>query len=275
MLLLGAIAGDVLGSTYEFHNYEGLAKNLKFFPKGSFATDDSILTCAVADALLAARQPDGAIDEAAFSEALPGRLRRFAAAHPEGGYGGRFLRWLKTPDAPAYGSLGNGSAMRVSACAWAVKDEAAALRLAELSALPTHNHRLGVLGARATVWAIRRFQEGAAGRERVRREWKAQFGALGDLPDVDRLASPIDFDETCPGTVPLAVSIALATDDWEDAVRLAVSLGGDCDTTAAIAGSIARGGSPVPLPIEEAAMKLLTPDLRRVVTAFESAFGRA
>ncbi len=273
MRLLGAIAGDMLGSTYEFNNFTGKAKNLKFFPKGSFATDDSILTCAVADALLAARTSAGDIDEAAFSDLLPERLRRFALAHPEGGYGGRFLAWLQRPGAPAYRSLGNGSAMRVSPCLWAARDEAQALRLAKRSALPTHDHPLGILGAQATVWAARRFMEGAAGREQLKKEWRAKFGRLGALPDVERLAAPIDFDETCPGTVPLAISIALAADEWEDAVRLAVALGGDCDTTAAIAGSIAAGGSPVPEAIERAALALLTRDLRRVVEAFEAAFG--
>ena len=115
--LIATVAGDVLGSTYEFANYCGRPKDLTFFPKDSFATDDTILTCAVAEALLVARRPDGSINEREFSAVLPDTLRCFARRHPEGGYGGRFAEWIKATGAPAYRSLGNGSAMRVSPCA--------------------------------------------------------------------------------------------------------------------------------------------------------------
>ena len=111
MTLIATAAGDILGSTYEFANYRGRPDDLTFFPRGSFATDDTILTCAVAEALLVARRPDGSINEREFSAVLPDTLRRFARRHPEGDYGGRFAEWIKTTGAPAYRSLGNGSAL--------------------------------------------------------------------------------------------------------------------------------------------------------------------
>ena len=131
--LLAAIAGDLLGSSYEFDNYRGCPDDLPFFPDDAFATDDTVLTCAVANALLTARLTDGTIDERKFSLALPDSLRRFALRHPEAGYGDRFWNWVKRPGAPAYGSLGNGSAMRVLPCALVTDNLEAASRLARLS----------------------------------------------------------------------------------------------------------------------------------------------
>lgn len=272
MILLSAIAGDLLGSTYEFRNFRGSSDTLHFFPAGSFATDDSVLTCAVAHTLIKARRQDGTIDKARFSERLPDALRRFASCHPEAGYGGRFAAWLKIPHAPAYGSLGNGSAMRVCACAWTGQSTDTALELARLCALPTHNHPLGVLGAVATVAAIERLKNGKSGREMLINEWDEKFGALGTLPDVESLHAPIAFDATCPGTVPFAVALALNSCSWEDAVRRAVAMGGDCDTTAAIAGAVAGGAYPVPESIACKALSLLSSDLRRVVLDFEATF---
>lgn len=270
--LLAAVGGDLLGSTYEFNNYRGRADDLPFFPAASFATDDTILTCAVAEALLAARRPNGTINEREFSAVLSDTLRRFARRHPEGGYGGRFAEWLLTPGAPAYHSLGNGSAMRVSPCALVTDNLETACRLARLSALPTHNHPLGILGAVAVVHAIFRFREGAEGRSRLKNEWLDRFGALGALPDISKLRRPIRFDETCPGTVPFCVALALNTQSWEDTVRQAVAMGGDCDTTAAIAGAVAGGAYPVPQAVREETLRRLPADLREVITHFEAVF---
>ena len=269
---IATVAGDVLGSTYEFANYCGRPKDLTFFPKDSFATDDTILTCAVAEALLVARRPDGSINEREFSAVLPDTLRCFARRHPEGGYGGRFAEWIKATGAPAYRSLGNGSAMRVSPCALVTDNIDTACRLARLSALPTHNHPLGILGAVATVHAIFRFREGREGRERLKNEWPTRFGALGALPNISRLRRPIRFDETCPGTVPFCIALALNTQSWEDTVKRAVTMGGDCDTTAAIAGAVAGGAYPVPETIRRETLCRLPCDLRKVITHFETTF---
>ena len=270
--LLAAVAGDLLGSSYEFNNYRGRPDDLPFFPDDAFATDDTVLTCAVANALLTARLPDGTIDERKFSLALPDSLRRFALRHPEAGYGDRFWNWVKRPGAPAYGSLGNGSAMRVLPCALATDNLEVASRLARLSALPTHNHPLGILGAVATVHAVFRFREGADGRERLKAEWHDRFGALGDLPDITTLSRPLPFDATCPGTVPFCAALALTSGSWEDTVRRAVAFGGDCDTTAGIAGAIAGGAYPISEAIRQSALQRLPDDLREVITHFEAMF---
>lgn len=275
MPLISAIAGDILGSPFEWNAFRGKASDLVFFPNGAAPTDDSILTCAVARALLDARRTDGSVDVSRFGDVVGERIREFACRHPnpKGGYGGRFLRWMLTEGAPAYGSLGNGSAMRVSACAWAARSDEEALELARLSALPTHDHPLGILGAEATALAIRRFRQGEAGRKQLRAEWPERFSALGRLPEISSIRTPIPFDATCPGTVPFAVALALDGSNWEETVRQAVVFGGDCDTTAAIAGSIAAGGRSVPAGIRERALILLPPDLRQVVDDFSAAFG--
>lgn len=270
--LLAAVAGDLLGSSYEFANYRGRPDDLPFFPSASFATDDTVLTCAVADALLTARCSDGTIDEREFAAVLPDTLRRFALRHPKAGYGDRFWAWVEQPGAPAYGSLGNGSAMRVLPCTLVTDDPETASRLARLSALPTHNHPLGILGAVATVHAVFRFREGGDGRKRLRAEWHDRFGALGDLPDIATLSRPLPFDATCPGTVTFCAALALTSASWEDAVRRAVAMGGDCDTTAAITGAIAGGAYPVPETVREETFRCLPDDLHKVITHFETIF---
>ena len=157
-------------------------------------------------------------------------------------------------------------------CALVTDNIDTACRLARLSALPTHNHPLGILGAVATVHAIFRFREGPAGRERLQNEWPDRFGALGKLPDLSKLRRPIRFDETCPGTVPYCVALALSCRSWEAAVRRAVALGGDCDTTAAVAGTIAGGAYPVPETVRQETLRRLPSDLRKVITHFEATF---
>lgn len=277
MPLIGAIAGDILGSLYERHNFRGTPNDLVFFPKDAGPTDDSVLTCAVAQALLDATDCSGHIDTEHFGGIVGSRLREFTRRHSnvKGGYGSKFLTWALMDDWPAPRSLGNGSAMRVSACAWGAKTEEEALLLARLSAQPTHNHPLGILGAEATVYAILRFREGTAGRERLRSEWPARFGALGALPTSNTFAlekAPLHFHATCPETVPYTVALALDSQSWEETVRRAVALGGDCDTSAAISGSIAAGSSAVPPDIREATLQRLPSDLRDVVETFADTF---
>lgn len=277
MPLIAAIAGDILGSSYEHHNFHGAPEELVFFQHGAGPTDDSVLTCAVAQALLEAKDSSGAIDAAHFERVIGVRLREFALRHTKikGGYGSKFLRWLLTDNSPSLHSFGNGSAMRVSPCAWAAKTEEEALRLARLSAMPTHDHPLGILGAEATALAIWRFREGAVGREKLRAEWPERFGELGALPPKEDFAltkAPLRFRATCQATVPFTVALALDSASWEETVRRAVALGGDCDTSAAISGSIAAGYSAVPPDIREAALRLLPSDLRDVVEAFADAF---
>ncbi|MDO5531332.1 ADP-ribosylglycohydrolase family protein [Sutterella sp.] len=279
MSLLGAVIGDTLGSVYEFANFRGSPDELKFFPADATPTDDSILTCAVADALLDSRTQDGSVMADWFSSVITGKLRDWALTDWKGkarsGFGGRFLRWAMTPDAPAYGSLGNGSAMRCSACAWAAESLEEALDLAERSALPTHNHPEGILGAQATVWAIRRFMDlgrGTTSKASIAAEWEILWPGLEALPHLGALEPPIPFDVTCRGTVPLAVAIALASNSYEETVRRAVATGGDCDTIAAIAGSVAEAAWGVPDELRVNILARLPDRMKSVILAFEAAF---
>lgn len=271
MPLLAAIAGDILGSIYEFANFRGRAEDLEIFPAGAHPTDDSVLTCAVAKALLDAREENGTVDHRRFRALIGPTLRKTASDHKGAGYGARFMRWVEDDKAPAPMSFGNGAAMRVSACAWAARSTEEALALARIATLPTHGHPEGLLGAAAAVWAIRAFRSKMS-RTAIRKAWTERFLELGELPDIKRLSPPIPTDLSCRATVPLALAAALESADYESTIRRAVALGGDCDTIAAIAGSIAAGRSPVPEAIRQKALALLPEDLRNIALAFARAF---
>lgn len=271
MPLIGAIAGDILGSRYEFASFCGRAEDLVIFPPGAFPTDDTVLTCAVAKALLDARSSDGTIDHEHFQHVIAPALRKVAGDHGSAGYGARFMRWMLSENAPSPMSFGNGAAMRISPCAWAARTPGEALELARIATLPTHGHPEGLMGAAATVWAIDAFRAHQP-EEDIRSEWGKRFSALGPLPELSRLTPPIRTDLSCRGTVPLAVQIALQSRSYEETIRRAVVLGGDCGTIAAIAGSIAAGRSPAPQMIREKALRLLPEDLRRIVLDFAQAF---
>lgn len=254
--MLGAIAGDVMGSTREFRPVK--TKDFALFEAASSFTDDSVMTLAVAKALLT----DG--DYAAA-------MRELGERYPEAGYGGRFRRWLTGRIAGPYGSYGNGSAMRVSPVAWAFDSEAEVLREAAASALPTHDHPEGVKGAQATALAIFMARRGA-GMSDIRKEISGRFGY-----DLSRRLEDIrprySFDETCQGTVPEALLSFLESWSFEDAIRNAVSLGGDADTLAAISGSIAEAYyGKIPGAILGPALATLDEELSGIAFAFLERF---
>jgi len=255
--MLGAVAGDVIGSVYEARPIKTEAFPL--FSRGSRYTDDTVCTVAVASAIL-----EGGDYGAA--------LRGFALRHPDAGYGGMFLEWVLTPGAGPYDSWGNGSAMRASPVGWAFDGVEEVLREAELTALPTHNHPEGVRGARAAALAVYLARTGS-GREDIRREVARTTGYdLGRA--LDEIRPAYAFDPSCRGTVPEAITAFLESTDYEDAVRKAVSLGGDSDTLACIAGSVAEafyGG--VPGPIADEVRGRLPEDLLAVMEEFEARYG--
>lgn len=255
----GAIAGDIIGSVYERRPIKTTDFPL-FQPRSRF-TDDTVLTVAVAHAILG----DG--DYAAS-------LQAFGRRHPNAGYGGSFINWLYAEQPQPYNSWGNGSAMRVSPVGLAFDDEEDVLRQARLSAEVSHNHPEGIKGAQATALAIllaRRGEEKEAMRARI----TEQFGY--DLNrSVDDIRPAYRFDVSCQGTVPEAIIAFLDANGYEETVRLAVSLGGDSDTLACIAGSIAAayyGG--VPAPILAQARQILTEDLLQVVNQFRDTYNLA
>ena len=256
MKMIGAVTGDVIGSFYERYRTKRL--DFELFPPGSTFTDDTVLTTAIAEALL---QGVGYVF----------KLREYGLRYPYAGYGGRFWKWLTSKDPQPYGSLGNGSAMRVSPVAYAFDALPKVLEEAAKSAEPTHDHPEGIKGAQAVAMTVFLARQGK-GKEEIRREVSSNFGYDLETP-LYMIRPDYSFDPTCPGSVPQAIRSFLESRDFEDAVRLAVSLGGDSDTLASIAGAIAEpfyGG--VPVRIQRRVIPLVDPPLLKVLEDFENTF---
>jgi ADP-ribosylglycohydrolase len=252
--MLGAIAGDIIGSVYEASPIK--TKAFALFDERSRFTDDTVLTVAVAEAILTGRSYRRCLWE-------------LGRSYPNAGYGGAFIGWLRSEDLRPYGSWGNGSAMRVSPVGFAFTSEDEVLRQARMSAEVSHNHPEGIRGAQATALAIYLARTGV-GKAGIRRRICEAFGY--DLNrTVDGIRPSYAFDVSCQGSVPEAIIAFLDADSYEDAVRNAISLGGDSDTLACIAGGIAEafyGG--VGEGIEMAVRARLTPDLNDIVQRFRA-----
>jgi ADP-ribosylglycohydrolase len=250
--MLGAIAGDMIGSIYEARPIK--SKDFPLFGPGCRFTDDTVLTVAVAEAILSGTT---------YGECL----RRFGRRHPRAGYGASFHAWLQAEDPQPYNSWGNGAAMRVSPVGFAFDSERRVLEEAGRTAAVTHNHPEGIRGARATALAVFLARTGHS-KSAIRDKVAAISGYdLNRRLDVIRPA--YRFDISCQGTVPEALLAFLESASYEDAVRNAISLGGDSDTLACITGGIAEafyGG--VPESIGATARNLLPPDLLTVVDRF-------
>jgi ADP-ribosylglycohydrolase len=269
--MLGAIAGDIIGSPYEARPIK--TRDFPLFDRRSRYTDDSVLTVATAQAILEA---NGREDSANYGK----HYKAFGREYPHAGYGGMFARWLFSASSEGYGSFGNGSAMRVSPVGHAFESAATVAAEARRSAAYTHDHPVGIKGAQATALAVyharaglRRHGPGAREtREQIRREISQGFDY--DLSrDVDTVREHYRFDPTCQGTVPEAILCVLQSADYEDAVRTAVSLGGDSDTIACIAGGIAEalyGG--IPEGIEEQTRARLPEALLQIVDEFRTRY---
>lgn len=255
--MLGAIAGDIIGSVRE--NLPIKRKEFDLFPRFSTYTDDTVLTVAVADAILNAKDYGKTIKD-------------YAQRHPLRGYGFKFMIWMFSPGMQPYNSFGNGSAMRVSPVAHAYNSEEAVLEQARESAVCTHNHLEGIKGAQATALAIYMARSGAD-KDEIRNRISAQFGY--DLNrSIDGIRQTYRVDITCPGSVPEAIIAFLDSTDFEDAVRNAVSLGGDADTQAAIAGSIAETYyKDIPPFIRKSVWKKIPLSFRDLIVAFSNRYG--
>ena len=230
--MLGAIIGDTIGSIYEFNNIH--TKVFPLFGKSSTFTDDSIMSMAVAKWLLT--------DEHHTHSSLIGIMEEYYKAFPNpmGGYGARFSVWLATPTAQKepYHSFGNGSAMRASACGWMASSREEAMRLAKISAEVTHKHPEGIKGAQAVAAGVYMLRHGALKCD-VKDFLTKQLGYTFD-EKLAELQSTYSFDETCQGTVPAAFTAFGESADFEDAIRNAISIGGDSDTVACITGAFAE-----------------------------------
>lgn len=274
--MIGAIIGDMVGSIYEFHNIK--TKDFPLFSEGCGYTDDTLMSVAVARALQAAG------DGEALSAALVREMRVTAARYPIspllGGYGRAFHKWLVKGRYVAipkpYNSFGNGSAMRVSPCAEYANTLEQALRLAEVSAAVSHNHPEGIKGAQATAAAVWMAGHGASKAEigdYIRQHYYPLTGT------VDALRPVYKMDGSCQGTVPPAILCFLESASFEDALRNAISLGGDSDTLADIACAIAwpyyarQGMDDTMHSLREKALSKLPPALRSFVGDWENTYG--
>jgi ADP-ribosylglycohydrolase len=266
--MLGAIAGDIIGSVHEFGSTK--TKDFPLFVARSMFTDDSVMTAAVALAILT-KQP--------YALAM----RTLGRAYPDAGYGGWFIGWLAEDDAPAYDSWGNGSAMRVTPVGFAFSDHAVVLAEAEQTAIVSHNHPEGVKGAQATALAVRLARDGTA-REAIRSTIATRFGY--DLSrTVDQIRPTYSFDVSCQGTVPEALIAFLDSTSFEDAIRNAISLGGDADTLACITGAVAEayfeygegkgGGRGISDAIRSEVAQRLDDDLMEILRTFYATYGDA
>lgn len=253
--MLGAIAGDVIGSRFEFNNHRSRDFEL-FLGEDSFFTDDTALTVATAKWLLG----DGD---------LSGVIIDFFNRYPHLSYGGSFYNWARGGGGEPYNSYGNGSAMRVSPVAYAARDEQDCLALAEESAAVTHSHPEGIKGAQATAWATWTALQGQSA-DTIRKEIGERFGY-----DLHRdWFSGYEFDVTCQGTVPPALICALDANDYEDFIRQAVSIGGDTDTICAIGGAVAAALYGIPDTIIFETKARLDTFLLDIIDQFERRFIR-
>lgn len=266
--MLGAIIGDIAGSKYEFNNT--FDYDFEMFGEGCDFTDDTICTVAIADAILNGRS---------YQESLLNWCHRYPS--PKGAYGGRFAGWIRSLDPQPYNSFGNGSAMRVSPVAWLFDNLSQVLEEAEKTALPTHNHPEGIKGAKAVSHAIWHFRKSRFSEEskecKDKNSKESDDKAMKAFKDIARsYYEDFDtrdypkgkFDETCMDAVPLSFYLLSQASSFEDAIRLAISHGGDSDTIGAIVGSIAEARFGIPQDMKEKAICHLPDEMQDVLKQF-------
>ena len=263
--MYGAILGDIIGSPYEF-DMGDKTKEFPLFSQRSEFTDDTVMTIAVADVFL----DSGLImDDNNIRNKLIDSMHKYGKAFPNAGYGGRFGAWLFLGGREPYNSWGNGSAMRVSSVAWLFNDLGLVRHMARLSAEVTHNHPEGIKGAEATAAAIFLARTGNS-KEEIKEYIQTHFGY--DLSRTcDEIRPNYYHVESCQETVPEAITAFLEGNSFEDVVRTAVSLGGDCDTLTCIAGAIAEGFYGVPEYLKIECQQRLPDNLREVLLRFTEA----
>ena len=260
--MYGAILGDMIGSPYEFDRGKK-TKDFPFFDRGATFTDDSVMTIAIAEALMQAIA-DGIInDEAATKDLIIDSMHKWGHRYPGAGYGGRFYYWLRDNSREPYNSFGNGSAMRVAAAGWLFDDLDTTRKVARWTSEVTHNHPEGIKGAEATASAIFMARNGSTKGE-IKEYIINEFGY--DLSRSCDVIRPGYYHvESCQETVPEAITAFLEGKEFEDVIRTAVSLGGDCDTLTCISGSIAEAFYGVPDDLKKECEDRLPADLLEVL----------
>jgi len=248
--MLGAMIGDICGSVYEWENQKDMSK-IELFKDGCFPTDDSVMTAAVARALMDSAH----MDDDWTRDNLINAMHYYGRLFPGAGYGGHFRSWLHHYDRRPYNSYGNGSGMRVSAAGWLYETLSETLHYAALSAKVTHNHPEGVRGAQAIAACIF-LARTCHSKEEIRQYISDNFYPLEFR--LDDIRPSYSFDVTCQGSCPQAIAAFLESDDFDDAIRKAISVGGDSDTIAAMTGAIAEAFYGVPVETARKCFRVLS-----------------
>ena len=254
--IIGAIAGDVIGSAYEWNNVK--TTDFKLFSAKSKFTDDTVLTVAIADWILSGKD-------------LISTIREYGKKYPDRGYGDYFLSWLGNENPQPYNSFGNGSAMRVSAVGFAYNTIEEVLEMAKQSAEVTHNHPEGIKGAQACALAIF-FAKTGKSKEYIKDYITTTFNYDLDFT-LEDIRPIYEYDVTCQGSVPQAIVAFLESTDFENAIRLAISIGGDSDTIACITGGIAAAYyKEIPKEIIESVYSKLPNEYIKILDEFDKKF---
>lgn len=260
--MIGAIIGDIVGSRFEFDNYR--AKDFEFLTHKCFFTDDSVMSLAVCEALMHCKPDYSDLNNETIES-----MRRIGRSYPHCGYGGSFHRWMYSNNPQPYNSYGNGAAMRVSGCGYAANSIAEAVALSKAVTEITHNHPEGLKGAEATTIAVYMARTGSslmAIRDCIVKNYYPINFTLDSIRDT------YQFNETCQDTVPQALEAFFESTSFEDAIRNAISIGGDSDTLAAITGAVAEAYYGVPNNIRKHALKFLDDRLLKILLDFENMY---
>ena len=262
--MFGAILGDIIGSPYEFDYFNIKTKDFPLFSKDSAFTDDSVMTLAVAQAIMDTANKESSEE---LKKNFVKSMQSLGRAYPDAGYGANFIFWLADTDPKPYGSFGNGSAMRVSSVAWLFDDIDNVRRVARLSAEISHNHPEGIKGAEATASAIflaRKGYEKSMIRQYIEDNFEYSFNRT-----CDDIRPTYHHVERCMETVPEAMTAFFESCSFEDCIRTAVSLGGDCDTLTAIAGSIAEAYYGISDDLKAECLNRLPDNLKNILIRFQ------
>lgn len=271
--MIGAIIGDIAGSRFEFSNHKN--KNFCLFTDECRVTDDSIMTICAAKAIMETEKTYSKSEEHRcvsfeFCDLLSSLsikyMREIGQKYPDCGYGGMFFRWMYSLDPKPYNSFGNGAAMRVSPAGFAARSELEAIELSNAVTRVTHNHKEGINGAEAVAVSVFMAASGFS-KDEIRKKIEKHYYPLNFT--IDLIKDTYKFDATCCGTVPQAIQAFLESVSFEDAIRTAISLGGDSDTIAAITGAVSQAYYGVPRGIKEQALTYLNSEFRAIYDEWE------
>lgn len=260
--MIGAIIGDIVGSVYEFHNLK--SKDFEFLGERNYFTDDTVMSLAVAKAVAEYKKDGGDLGLMATDY-----MKELGAIYPKAGYGPMFRKWLRSDDPKPYFSYGNGAAMRVSACGYAADSIEEAKRLSKAVTEVTHNHPEGLKGAEAVAVAVYLARTGVS-KEDIKRYIQEHYYSLDFT--IDGIRDGYKYYVSCQGSVPPALEAFFESTGFEDAIRNAISIGGDSDTIGAMTGAVAEAYYGVPKDIRNYAEEYLDPKLLSILIAFERSF---